>query len=94
MAAIREAKEETGLDVEVGKLIGVYTDCNMKYASGDEAHSIVIGYALRVIGGNLFCDGEETLELKYFAKDDKLELFCKQHEEFLGDIFQFGGETH
>lgn len=86
MAAIREAKEETGLDVEVGKIIGVYTDCDMKYASGDEAHSIVIGYELKVIGGELFCDGGETLELKYFAPDDMPELFCKQHEEFWRDI--------
>ena len=86
-AVIRKMKEETGLDVEVGKLIGVYTDCNMKYASGDEAHSIVIGYELKVVGGKLFCDGRETLELKYFAPDDMPELFCKQHEEFWRDIF-------
>ena len=86
MAVIREAKEETGLDVEVGKIIGVYTDCNMKYSNDDEAHSIVIGYELKVIGGKLFCDGEETLELKYFALDHIPELFCKQHEEFLHDI--------
>lgn len=88
VAAVREAKEETGLDVEVGKLIGVYTDCDMKYANGDEAHSIVIGYELKMTGGNLFCDGNETLELKYFAKDDKPELFCKQHEEFWCDIMK------
>ncbi len=86
MAVIREVKEETGLDVEVGRIIGVYTDCNMKYAGGDEAHSIVIGYELRVVGGKLFCDGEETLELKYFAADHMPELFCKQHEEFWRDI--------
>lgn len=86
MAAIREAKEETGLDVEVGKLIGVYTDYNIKYASGDEAQSIVIGYELKAIGGKLFSDGEETLELKYFAADDMPELFCKQHEKFWCDI--------
>ena len=86
-AVKREVLEETGLDVEVVKLIGVYTDCDMKYASGDEAHSIVIGYELKVVGGNLFCDGNETLELEYFSRDDKPELFCKQHEEFWRDIF-------
>ena len=46
MAAIREAKVETGLDVEVGNIIGVYTDCNMEYPNGDKAHSICIVYEL------------------------------------------------
>lgn len=87
MAAIRETKEETGLDVEVGKLIGIYTDCDMKYASGDEAQSICIAYELEVLGGELFCDREETLELKYFSLNELPELFCKQHEEFWRDIF-------
>ena len=88
MAVIREAKEETGLDVEVGKLIGIYTDCDMKYASGDEAHSICIAYELKVNGGNLFCDRKETMELKYFALDELPELFCKQHEELAKDIIE------
>lgn len=86
MAAIREAKEETGLDVEVGKIIGIYTDCNMEYASGDKAQSIVIAYELKVVGGELFCDREETLELKYFPLDNMPELFCKQHEELLEEL--------
>lgn len=87
MAAIREAKEETGLDVEVGNIIGVYTDCNMEYPNGDKAHSICIVYELKVVGGNLVCDQKETLELKYFSKENKPILFCKQHEEIWQDIF-------
>ncbi len=86
MAAIREANEETGLDVKVNKLIGVYTDCDMEYPNGDKAHSVLIAFELEVLGGELFCDKDETLELKYFSLDHIPELFCKQHEEFLDDI--------
>lgn len=86
MAVIREVKEETGLDVEVGDLVGIYTDTDMRYASGDQAHSICIAYKLKVIGDELFCDKEETLELRYFSLDDLPELFCKQHEELARDI--------
>lgn len=86
MAAIREAKEETGLDVETGRLIGIYTDCNMEYPNGDKAQSICIAFELNVTGGCLVCDREETLELKYFPLDHVPELFCRQQEELLDDI--------
>ena len=86
MAAIREVREETGLDVEAGKLIGVYTDLNMEYPNGDKAQSILMVFELNVIGGKMFCDKKETMELKYFPLDQVPELFCKQHEELLDTI--------
>ena len=86
MTAIREIKEETGLDVEVGKLIGVYTELDMEYPNGDKAQSICIAFELKAIGGELICDKVETLELKYFSLDNVPTLFCKQHEDLLRDI--------
>ena len=66
-AAIRELKEETGLDAEVQSLLGVYTDSDMRYLNGDQAHSICIVYRLKAIAGSLRCDQDETIDLKYFA---------------------------
>ena len=87
MTAVREAKEETGLEVSIGKLIGVYTDPDIIYPNGDQAQSIVIAYELQVIGGKLFCDQDETLELKYFSKEEKPQLFTGSHEELWNEIF-------
>lgn len=85
-AAVREVREETGLDVEVVRLIGVYSDPDMTYPNGDQAHSICIGLEFRVRGGALACDGSETLALRYFPLNQAPKLFCKQHEDLLNDV--------
>ena len=90
MAAIREVKEETGLDVEVNKLIGIYTDSDVVCVNGDKVHSICIGYEMSIVGGELVCDKDETLELEFFSLEDMPELFCKQHEELLRDVKRVG----
>jgi len=80
-AAIRELKEETGLDVTIDSLIGIYTDSDMKYPNGDNAQSIAIVYKLKALSGELICDNKETIDLKFFDVDKLPEMFCKQHEE-------------
>jgi 8-oxo-dGTP diphosphatase len=57
MAAIREAKEEAGLDVHIERLIGIYS-----YAGRTP---IIIVYAATVVGGALAVD-EEGLEAQWF----------------------------
>jgi 8-oxo-dGTP diphosphatase len=60
-AAIREAREEAGLDVELERLVNIYS-----YA---DRSLIVIVYAARAIGGDL-CVDEECLEAQVFAPSD------------------------
>ena len=91
MAAIREIKEETGLDVEVGRAIGVYSDLDITYASGDRVQSIVIAFELKQVGGELCCDFTETMELRYFSAEEKPKLFTKSHEDLWNDVFPDSG---
>ena len=56
-AAIREVKEETGLDIRLGKLIGIYS----KPSEGALAMTFM-GY---VVGGELKAD-HEIIEVRYF----------------------------
>ena len=86
MAAIREVKEETGLDVEIDELIGIYTDFDVICSNGDRFQSVLITYKLSNVGGELICDGDETVELKWFKLENTPELFCKQHQDILNDI--------
>lgn len=80
-AAIREVREETGLEVEPEGLIGVYTDYYDEYPNGDKAQTICIFFALKVMGGTLSARDSETLELRWFAPDQVPPLVNRQHED-------------
>ncbi len=86
MAALREVKEETGLDAVIGELLGVFTDTDMRYPNGDLAQSICIVYMMKATGGALRCDCQETLELRHFPLDRTPPLFCRQHEDILAAL--------
>ena len=67
-AIVREVREETGLTVEVVRLIGVYSDPTVqivRYADGNVVHYISSVFACRILAGTLqTCD--ETLDLQFF----------------------------
>ena len=71
-AIVREVREETGLAVEVLRLIGVYSDPAIqivRYADGNVVHYISTLFACRILGGTLeTC--EETLALEFFDPND------------------------
>ena len=60
-AAIREAREEVGLDIHVEGLVNIY--------SYPGASPIIIVYAARIVGGTL-CNDDECLEARLFAPDE------------------------
>jgi ADP-ribose pyrophosphatase YjhB (NUDIX family) len=83
--AKREIFEETGLNVEVEHLIGVYSKYSGEFPNGDKAQTITHFFQCKQIDGELNADGIETLDLKYFPLDQIPPLFTKQHEDALED---------
>ena len=80
-AAVREMWEETGLHVELTRIIGVFGGrlCSGSYSNGDKVSWISTVFGAKVLGGTLEPDGEETLETRYFTRDEVRRLHCKAH---------------
>ena len=76
--AIRELKEETGLDVELLSFLGIYHNHEMVWGNGDCAHTIGAYYLAKIVSGDLQMD-EESLELRFFKKKEIPELFAEDH---------------
>lgn len=83
-AVIREVREETGLEVRVEQLIGVYTKYFVSFPNGDQAQTIGIFFACSINGGTLRADGGETLALRYFDPADA-PIYNAQGRDALAD---------
>jgi 8-oxo-dGTP diphosphatase len=72
-AAVREAREETGLRVEVDELLGVY-DRVMRDADGRTLyHYVLIDFLCRRVGGELQAAGDAD-EARWFAWEEAGKL--------------------
>lgn len=76
--AVREVREETGLDVEVIRLIGTYTDPNhvMAYDDGEVRQQFSLCFEGRWTGGQPREDGTETKAVRWVnpAELDNLKI--------------------
>lgn len=80
-AVIREAKEETGLDIRIERLIGIYSDPGRD----PRGHFVSISFLCRPTGGSLRAS-EETKEVKAFLKEDLRSVkLAFDHERMLRD---------
>jgi 8-oxo-dGTP diphosphatase len=68
-AVIREAREETGLVVETGEMLGVY-ECVIR---GDEGrvryHYVLIDFLCLPVGGDLKA-GSDAADVRWFTRDE------------------------
>jgi len=78
-AMIREVKEETGLDVEIQNLAGVY--------SKTDKNEIVFNFRCRVNGGELTLN-DEADKFEYFAFDDIPSNSSPKQVERIKDALQ------
>lgn len=99
-AAIRETREETGIECEITGLVGIYTDPRhvIHYTSNDEVRQefsiVLVG---RAVGGEPRVSDEssevrwvEVAQLPDIQMDRSMRLRLAQYERYLAS----GGEQH
>ena len=87
-AAIREAREETGLIVEPGELLGVYDRVLRNAEQRVQYHYVLIDFLCRRVGGELQAADDAT-EVRWFARE---ELPALNLAEDTQDVIQKGFE--
>lgn len=81
--AVREVKEETGLDVEITGLVGTYTDPKhiIAYTDGEVRRQFNVCFTARITGGQLEISDEST-ELR-FVPSEEIEQLPMHHTQRL-----------
>ena len=79
-ACIRETIEETGLEVRVTRLVGIYTSPDMvvEYADGNRWQPVAMTFEAEVVGGKLRMS-DETTDYGYFLVERLDEVDLMEH---------------
>ncbi len=94
--AVREAWEETGLKVEVVRLLGCYCDpeiCSV-YPDGNRVQIASLNFHSRIIGGEMIESNDETAELRWFNQDELPRNIAPTHIQRIADAFNPDHDFH
>jgi 8-oxo-dGTP pyrophosphatase MutT (NUDIX family) len=86
-ATVREVKEETGYDVRVTKLFGVYStpeNTTITYPNGDVVAYVNIAFECELLGGERALN-DESSAIDWFDPEKLPEPFHASHAERIGD---------
>ncbi|RYJ14306.1 HAD-IIA family hydrolase [Halogeometricum borinquense] len=92
-AIIREMREETGLQISVEQLTGVYSRPHQQvfsYPSGRAVHFITNCFLCTIDAGTLAVDTDEVLEINFFGSDDLPADILPMHPRWIVDAIESG----
>ena len=71
-AAVREAEEEAGIRVVLGRILAVVggPECRITYPNGDQTSYVSCVFDATVAGGTPAPDGDETSAVRWWAPDE------------------------
>jgi ADP-ribose pyrophosphatase YjhB (NUDIX family) len=95
-AALREVEEETGFAIELGRLIGVYSDPARQviaYSESDRIQAVNLCFEARALSEGVSTTPEETLESGFFSHDALPEPFVPIHDIRIADAIAGGREA-
>ena len=89
-AAVREAREETGLIVEAGDLLGVYDRVLYDTEKRVQYHYVLIDFLCRPVGGKLLA-ASDAAEVRWFTREE-LPVLDPNLAEDTQDVIRKGFE--
>jgi ADP-ribose pyrophosphatase YjhB (NUDIX family) len=86
---MREVLEETGLEVRIVRLLGVYSSPHrlVEYADGNRYQIVALNFEAEAVGGSL-TTSDETTDCGYFTAEEIWRMdVMETHVERLKDLF-------
>jgi 8-oxo-dGTP pyrophosphatase MutT (NUDIX family) len=92
-AAVREVREETGIEVDPVSLVGVYSDPRsvVAYDDGEVRQQFSICLACQRVGGSVSANSDESLEVRFVAPEGITELEVSPAIQLRIDDYLAGG---
>ncbi|MGC4032718.1 MAG: NUDIX domain-containing protein [Tepidisphaeraceae bacterium] len=69
VTAVREAREECGIEIELERVSGVYSSPTITYPNGDVAQYTTIAFRAVIVRGTPHVADEESLAVQFFPLD-------------------------